>query len=442
MKTAEHPDIAIAPPRRRRRWGRIAVVAGLIAVLLVGGVGVGIYKYALSKWNNDPFKVPSVSWAPLNGPLNILVLGSDSREGLSPADLRKRQYQGTKGRRSDSILLVHLFKDGKRAVVLSFPRDLRVEVPGLGLTKINAAYNFGPDRVVQTIENYTGLSINHYIEVNFAAFKSIVGALGGVDICASRPYEDKKAGLHISKPGCFTFDGDMALAWARSRSVEPDGDFGRIRRQQQLIRVMLQKATSLGIVLNPIKAIGVINAVSEGVKHDARFTLDRARGLAVRLRNAKESNRDVDFRMVPSFPKTIGDTSFVIAKTSESQAMFEAIKADTWPLPPYGKTAFSIPDPKDVTIRLIDASGKAGLAKSVKAELSVIGFDVLITIKTAPVQAKTEIWYRPGDELKVELVQQFVKNATSKVSSRADPKAEVTLVLGADAVAPSASPSP
>ncbi len=441
MKTIEQPDFTYAPPRKRRR-GRKALIGFAIVVVLLGGFAAFMYKYAAGKIGdtNDPSL--NLKIAPIRGPMNVLVLGSDSREGLSAEDLKKRQFQGVAGRRSDSILLVHIFGDGRHAAVMSFPRDLRVNVPGLGLTKINAAYNFGPQRVIDTIEGYTGLTVNHYVEVNFAAFKNIVEALGGVEICATRPYEDKKAGLHIKKPGCYTFDGDMALGWARSRSVEPDGDFGRIRRQQQLIRVMLQKATSKGIILNPFKSINVINQVSKGLTTDANFKLETALGLAQRLKNPKESNGLVDFRMVPSSPKMIGGVSYVVSKKSQALEMFRAFGADAWPLPPYGKTAFSIPDPPDVTVRIIDASGKPGLAAEVKAQLRKIGFDVLTTVRTMPAQTNTVIWYRPGDELKVRLVGEYVKAARGKVDARADPKAEVTLVLGSDAVVASPSPSP
>jgi hypothetical protein len=205
---------------------------------------------------------------------------------------------------------------------------------------------------------------------------------------------------------------------------------------------MLQKATSKGIILNPVKSINVINRVSEGLQTDEGFTLETALGLAQRLKNPKESNGLVDFRMVPSSPKMIGGVSYVVSKRSQALEMFRAIAADTWPLPPYGKTAFSIPDPPDVTVRIIDASGKPGLAAGVKEQLRKQGFDVLTTIRTLPAQTNTVIWYRPGDELKVRLVGEYVKAARGKVDARADPKAEVTLVLGSDAVVASPSPTP
>ncbi|MCA1834412.1 MAG: LCP family protein [Actinomycetota bacterium] len=424
------PDLIPAVPPRTRRWPKITIIATLIVLLLFGGGALGLYKYAGRKLKGAQNRSINVLPAPLKGPLNILVLGSDSRQGLTPREQKQRNFSPTSGRRSDTIILVHLYGDGKHAVVLSFPRDLRVHVPGLGIQKINAAYNKGPNLVIQTIKEYTGIPINHYVEVNFAGFREIVNSLGGVRICPKHAYHDPKAGLFIPKRGCYMFDGNMALGWARSRSVEPDGDFGRIRRQQQLIRVMMSKATSAGIIFNPLKAINVIDKVTKHLVLDPHFTTGVARALASRLKEAKQANGDVDFRVVPSHPKTIGGVSYVVAEDPDATGLFKAIKADTFPLPPYGKTAFSIPDPSDVTVRVINATGDTAKGTALKAKLKTLGFDVLQTVKTQSVQEKTFVYFTPGDDLKAKLVADQLPDAELVVGGNGDPKADVTVVLG------------
>jgi LCP family protein required for cell wall assembly len=424
------PPQAPAVPPRRRNWWRITGLGVVILALLFGGGALALYKYAEGRIKDAQDPGIKVNFAPLKGPLNFLVLGSDSREGLSPREQKQRNFSPTTGRRSDTIILVHLYADGKHAVVLSFPRDLRVHIPGLGTQKINAAYNKGPNLVIQTIKEYTGLSINHYVEVNFAGFRKIVDALGGVKICPKHSYEDPRAGLFIPKAGCYNFDGNMALGWARSRYVEPDGDFGRIRRQQQLIRVMLSKATSLGLILNPLKALHVIDAVTDNLVVDKRFTIRVAQGLAGRMKEAKQANGDVDFRQVPSHSQTIGGVSYVVAEETEANALFAAIKADTFPLPPYGKTAFSIPDPSDVTVRIVNATGDSAQGTALKTKLKSLGFDVLQRVRTAAVQSKTVIYFRPGDDLKAQLLAEQLPDAILEESGKGDPNADLTVILG------------
>ncbi len=426
------PLITEQEPVKRRNWRKIGLLGFLILGLIAAGLGTGLYKYAYEKirGTNDGDIVLPPGY---KKQANILIIGSDSREGLNKAEKAQPAFYPSGGKRSDTIILVHLFGDGKHAVVLSFPRDLRVEVPGFGRTKINAAYNLGPNNVIKTVEDYSGLKINNYVEVNFVAFREIVDSLGGVEMCTTRAYHDPEANLFIKKPGCHDFDGDMALGWARSRKTEPDGDFGRIRRQQQLIRVALEKVMSAGLILKPWKLVRVINAAAEGLKTDSKFNVKFAMRLAGRLKDAGEGNPLVDFRIVPSQTAFIGGVSYVVAKDAEAQALFDAIKADRFPLPDFGKTSFSIPEPKDVTVRVVDASGREGAAKDLADALDKAGFRVL-SLRSGKTQSRTQIFFRPGDELKAQLVHEDVAGAQvvsgTSGGARADPDADVTVVVG------------
>lgn len=430
---------------QKRRWGRIIAIGIAIVVVLAGAVGAVFYKYVSGKLDSGDLELQNIAAKDPGGAVNILVIGSDTRTGLDKREQSLPAFYRTDGKRSDTIMLIHLFGDKKHAVVMSFPRDLRVSVPGVGMSKINAAYNLGPDNVIKTVGQYTGLKIHHYVEVNFVSFRRIVDSLGGVHMCVKHAYNDPEANLFIKKAGCYHFDGDMALGYARTRKQDPRGDFDRIDHQQQLIRVMLSKVTSLGLLLQPWKILGIADAVGDSLLHDEAFDVGLAYGLAGRLKGGDgvDTSR-VEFRQVPSYPAYIGGISYVLPKENEAKAMFAAMQADTWPLPEYGKTAASIPVPRDVTIRVYDASGKAGVAKAIHEKLRKLGFDVKVIIKKAPsTLARTEIWFRPGDELRAKLVDESLKtDANVRAGEKTEVGSDVTIYVGADAEAePSATPS-
>jgi LCP family protein required for cell wall assembly len=335
-------------------------------------------------------------------------------------------------------MLFHISADGKSAVALSFPRDLRVRIPGYsGYNKINAAYTFGgPNLIIKTIQQLTGLPVNHYVEVNFASFRGIVNAVGGLRICVSKGVYDRRSGLYIPKPGCYNFDGDRALAFARMRYADPKGDFGRIERQQLLVRTLMTKVTSLGFLVNVKRLINVISAVSGGVITDQRLGIGEIRGIARRLAGFKQSN--VDFRVLPSYAKYIGDTSWVIAK-DEAGVIYERLLKDE-PLPEgseYGKTSQSIPGPADVSITVLNGTDKAGLARTVASKLRGLGYVVNKVADYTKHDVKTtQISFAPGLTLKAQLVQREFPGAT--VQESVDVKgADVVVVLGADQISPS-----
>jgi hypothetical protein len=261
----------------------------------------------------------------------------------------------------------------------------------------------------------------------------------------SHPYNDPDAGFFVKKAGCYTFSGNQALGYARTRKEDPRGDFDRIDHQQQLIRVMLDKATSLGTLFNPFKLTNVADAVGSTLKHDSGVTLSLIYGLAKRLKGASTSgmgNPNVDFRIVPSVPRYIGGVSYVVAEP-EAKTLYAAIKADKWPLPniPLSKTAASIPSPADVSVRVVNASGSAAKGRAVWDLLKKDGFDVYTTIKTAPTQSRSLIYFQPGDELKVQLVDNLLLDATVRDYSLAEPDVDVTVYVGEDGAIGTPSPS-
>jgi LCP family protein required for cell wall assembly len=181
-----------------------------------------------------------------------LLVGSDSREELTPEERQELGTGSTAGRRTDTIMLLHLPTEGRPALI-SVPRDSVVEIPGHGEERINAAYAFGgAPLLVQTLENATGVAIDDYVEIGFGGFASIVDALGGVEICLDEPVQDDKA--HIDLPaGCQVLDGVNALGYARARDFDPTADLGRVQRQRELMGSIAATALSPGNLLNPVR---------------------------------------------------------------------------------------------------------------------------------------------------------------------------------------------
>ena len=183
---------------------------------------------------------------------NYLIVGSDSRKGLS-AEQRKQLHTGNEsGQRTDTIMLMH---DGSGPTLLmSIPRDSIVAIPGHGTTKINAAFAYGgPKLLIQTVENLTGIHIDHYVEIGFGGFVNVVDAVGGITICPSHTMNDKLANLHVKK-GCQHADGRVALAYARSRHADPKlGDIARGGQQREVVNAVGHKALTPWTFLNPFR---------------------------------------------------------------------------------------------------------------------------------------------------------------------------------------------
>ena len=180
-----------------------------------------------------------------------LLVGSDSREGLTRAQKRKFGTGSAEGRRTDTIMLLHTGAGPN--LLLSIPRDSIVDVPGYGKTKVNAAYAYGgPKLLVQTLEDETGIRIDNYVEIGFAGFVNVVDAVGGVEICPKQAMKDPLANLDVPK-GCQNADGPTALGYARSRHTSNLGDIDRAQHQREVVSAVGAKAASPWSLLNPVR---------------------------------------------------------------------------------------------------------------------------------------------------------------------------------------------
>jgi polyisoprenyl-teichoic acid--peptidoglycan teichoic acid transferase len=288
------------PPRGRARWRRW-LYAAVVAALVVAGVAVaGGYSYArLRVGQVTSVHLPGLAPAPPAGrPMDLLIVGSDSRQGLGGRD--RSRFGSVQGQRADVILLVRLVPASHRASVLSIPRDLYVPVAGTGgRAKINAALAGGPERLVETIKADLGIPVSHYLLVDFDGFRAVVDAVGGIRLDFPVPVRDDdnghdNSGLLIATPGCRRLDGGQALALARSRyyqyrgadgrwHADPGTDLGRIRRQQILLRALAARALRQGLT-DPLRADAVLTAVAGHLTRDDTLTVGRAVRLAGQLR--------------------------------------------------------------------------------------------------------------------------------------------------------------
>ena len=221
---------------------------------------------------------------PANQPgKTFLLVGSDSREGLSKAEQKRLGTGSTAGQRTDTIMIVYVPPGGKPALI-SLPRDSYLDIPGNGRNKLNAAYAFGgPQLLVQTVEQSTGLRIDGYLEIGFGGFVNVIDALGGIRMCLPAAIKDRDSHLNLPK-GCQNLGGTDALGYVRMRKADPRGDLGRVERQRQMLAAVAHKGTALSSVLNPVRYWRLWNATADSIKlgKDTSFFEMLSLGLAMK----------------------------------------------------------------------------------------------------------------------------------------------------------------
>ncbi|MDP9824203.1 LCP family protein [Nocardioides massiliensis] len=242
--------------RRRPRWLRVLVAVLALWVVFLVVVPLlawqSVEKVDATSAGDRPDKQPGTTY---------LLVGSDSREGLTARQRRRFGTGDDVGRRTDTIMLLHVGSGPN--LLLSIPRDSIVEVPGYGTTKINAAYAFGgAPLLVETLERATGIRVDNYVEIGFAGFVGLVNAVGGIEICPETDMRDPLANLDI-KAGCQEAGGRKALGYARSRKLSNLGDIDRARRQREVVSAVGREAASPWSFINPVRYYRLANAAAD-----------------------------------------------------------------------------------------------------------------------------------------------------------------------------------
>ncbi len=439
----------MASPRSEKILRVVVAVTACLAILT--GLGMGAFA---AKWYSlrsgagvetdfpgvGPKGTPVPAGACTSRPCNILLLGSDSRSGLSASQ------QGTFGNnsdiggtsRADTIMVVHLDPATDKTTILSFPRDLWVKIPGHGSDRINSAFeggveNGGPELMAKTVFSLTHIPIDHFLYVDLNGFQEAVNKLGGVDMCIPSYYVNTPGDLeavdasgntvyiHYSEvghvadpytgldvlPGCQHLDGTQALAYVRARHnlpCSPIPDFARIGRQQQFMRALMNQMLKPSEI---VKAPGLVGPVLGSLHRDSRFLPSDLVFMVGKLRGI--NTPAVQFRSVSGSQFTT-EGQDVIRMDPADEKLFAAIRNDT-PLPATIGLNLPVtpPSPANTTVAVIDA-GNASSAGEVEGTLAEAGFDVapgIVQGKLPKGVTKAAIAYAPGKDAYAAVVHSY-----------------------------------
>ncbi|MYS07464.1 LytR family transcriptional regulator [Streptomyces sp. SID6041] len=327
---------------RAKRSRRTAVlVSGALAVLVLGGTGLG-YVYFKLDGNLETVDINAQLGTDRpddvdNGSLDILVLGSDSRSGDNGA-----YGKDEGGARSDTAMVVHVYEGHKKASVVSVPRDTLVDRPkctdaqgasvaGERRAMFNTAYEVGgPACAVKTVESMSGIRMDHYIEVDFTGFKKLIDKLGGVEITTTAPIKDGKSHLDLA-PGTHTLDGEQSLGLVRTRKSVGDGsDLGRIQLQQAFMKAFMNQVKDVGVLSNPKKLLDLADAATKAITPDSELdSVQELMGFAKGLSGIGAQNVHMVTLPVEYDPR---DPNRVVPLEAQSRQVWTALKKDL-PIP-------------------------------------------------------------------------------------------------------------
>ncbi|WP_405985971.1 LCP family protein [Streptomyces sp. NBC_00872] len=258
-------------PRYAPDWRRRIKIGALTLVVVVLGVSIGTYFWADSKLQREVDLSKVIERPEAGDGTNYLIVGSDSREGMSAEEKKKLHTGSADGKRTDSMMILHDGSNGP--TLISLPRDSNVTIPSFRgsesgkmfpntgrQTKLNAAYaEDGPELLVRTVEFNTGLHIDHYVEIGFAGFANIVDAIGGVEIDIPKAFKDEKSGADF-QAGKQTLNGEQSLAFVRTRYAFANSDLDRTKNQQKFLAALASQTATPGTILNPFKLYPTMGA--------------------------------------------------------------------------------------------------------------------------------------------------------------------------------------
>ncbi|MBX6767618.1 MAG: LCP family protein, partial [Actinomadura rubrobrunea] len=445
-----------------RRQRRLLMVTGVMStfVLLTSGGAWAFQNYVSDAI--DRVRVGGLDKGGPKGAMTVLVAGVDRREGLTRAQQKAARLGHEPGERSDTMMLVHMSRDHDRITVVNLPRDSYVTIPAHRSNgsegakgafvpsrpgKLTWAYQFGgPDLTVETVKRSTGVSIDHYVEVNFYGFVRMVDALGGVEVCTEKPINDPKSGL-VLPAGKSHLDGLKALSYARARYTLTDGsDLGRIDRQQRFMASMVKQALSSRTLSDPVKSTRFLNAALKSLRVDE----DLAENLPKLADQMKDLSTDnVTFAKVPLADpdhnailwNSPQPQSTVLWDQRRTRELFQRINRDqpltTPSTAPSTATPSTTPSdgptvpPGDIPLRVYNAIGTPGLATRAGGELRRVGFPVTVVPGVARRGLQTtQIQYGPDAADAAKTVAAAIPGA--KLRRVSGLGSRVQIMVGAD----------
>lgn len=382
-------------------------------------------------------------------PANFLIVGSDSRAFVEDATAENHFGDPKKetGQRSDTVMIAHLDPNAKAAFIVSFPRDTWVEIPGGCHEKINAPYNTdyrcgkevgGPSLLVRTIKLNFNVDINHYVGVDFVGFRRIIDVMGSIKIYFPTRARDTKTGLLV-EDGCQKLDGLQALAYARSRHYEyfdydqnryrtdPTSDFGRIRRQQYLIRTLLQSAVDQG-ASNLLTANALIDKLVQTIETDKRFDLGDAKRVVASLGITDPGSLPME--TLPTVGARRRGADVLDPKQPEAETLLARLRTFA---PPPPKSTTTVPPIKtsQVKIDVRNGSGVKDAGADAVDALHKLGFKTR-EATTATLRDVTEVRYTKASAGKALLALRYLGSVGKLVEDDTLAEADVIVVLGQD----------
>lgn len=324
---ADNPTPQTQLQEKQRRIDRSIRIGRIVAAVLAAVIFLGVATaWGAKTWFNSKFTEVSAldensadiqNAGAQTGDENFLIVGSDTRAGATAGE-NVGSADNIQGARSDTIMLAHIPADRRRAVVISFPRDLEISrpacnrfdttkndytgevVPAETKIKLNTAYAVGGPRcLTKWLQQLTGMRINHFVVIDFGGFKDMVDAVQGVTVHVDKPIKDSVLGMVVSQTGTITISGDQALSFVRARHVigDPTSDYGRIKRQQEFIKALMEKVMSHGVLTNPGQLSGFVTAFAKATFGD-NIGVDQMLTLAQSMKGLDASK--VVFMTVPT----------------------------------------------------------------------------------------------------------------------------------------------
>jgi polyisoprenyl-teichoic acid--peptidoglycan teichoic acid transferase len=404
LPTDESPPTDPKKSRSLRQRLLLGGGVGLVAVILVAVVGVGYVWYRYNQIGREDLNLDA---AVANEPQNYLIVGSDSRDVVDETDPDAKAFLGGNaepaGKRSDTIMIARVDPTNNTIDTVSFPRDLWVAISGTGSNeRINTAYgvNDGPQRLIDTLRQDFGITINHYVELDFKSFKGIVDAVGGVPMSFQTPMRDRNSGLYVDTAGCTTLDGDQALAFARSRHLEymdsklkwvsdPSADLGRINRQQVFLQHVIDQAATKTKGFDLKRMNDLLSSTADNLKVDTSLDLGQMVKLARRFSDFHGDQ--LRTHTLPVYPyETAGGASVLKLDETAAAPVFDVFR---------GLTPGDAVPPPDIRLAIENGSGVSGQAGEAQQAFESIGFSVERTSTATATQTATIVRYAPGSDV-------------------------------------------
>ncbi|KOX23624.1 LCP family protein [Nocardiopsis sp. NRRL B-16309] len=377
----------------------------------------------------------------VEGVMNILIIGSDVRSG------ENAEYGEAEGARPDTMVIASVNVDSGAATLVNLPRDLVVDLPGCEASEgyqgmsaqsgmLNSAMTFGGIGCQwSTVEQVTGVHLDHFVMMDFGGFKEIVDAVGGVEMCVPEPVDDPKAHLELDA-GLQTLDGEDSLGFVRSRYGQGDGsDLSRIERQQEFMGAMLRQVLSSEVMASPVTVTNFLGAVTDSITTDEELTVQTMADIAISMREVDLER--VQFVTVPNGQHPADPNRIIMSDAAP--ALFEAVNNGTV-VPEEeedeeedsgGEESEAAPDPSEVSVVVLNNTTIGGLAAEVESVLLGEGYSVTGTGNpTERFPEATTVYYAPGEEAAAELLAGSLDQAqTEEAAGLAQP---LELVIGAD----------